>query len=102
MKEMYREGGFVLAILDTTNYVVFDERKNQVDKNGKINRNYSYHTRMDQAEGCLASDWADEVTTNSSDWNKCRDGLLRVLRSYDDEAVEAKLALNNIKKALGV
>lgn len=42
-KELYKDGHYHLGILDRMNYYLYDERRDKVDKNGKITHKYKYY-----------------------------------------------------------
>lgn len=81
MKIMNQIGSYIIAILDDNNYVVYDERKDSTNKKTeKVTHNYSFHTLMEQAEERLSRDYADEMTSTTNSWRKCREDALRALR----------------------
>ena len=85
-KVMNQIGSYVIAILDDNNYVVYDVRRDSVSKKtGKVTHAYSFHTLMEQAEERLSRDYADETTSSTNSWHKCREETLWALRCPADD-----------------
>jgi len=93
MKILNQIGSYVIADLDFNNFVVYDVRKDSVNKKtGVVAHDYSFHLKLEQAEDRLSRDWAREMTSSTSEQHKARDGVVRVLQG---DAEVSSLTIHN-------